>query len=73
MAATDLVLALTGASGTPYGIRLLEVMLCAGCTVHLSIRPSAVEVMEREVGRTVHLNNFIPADLLGDLARSVDT
>ena len=27
MAATDLVLAMTGASGAPYGVRLLEVWL----------------------------------------------
>ena len=33
MAATDLVLAMTGASGAPYGVRLLHVLLRAGRTV----------------------------------------
>jgi flavin prenyltransferase len=66
MAATDLVLAMTGASGAPYGVRLLEVLLRAGRTVHLSISPSAVEVMQLELDRTVRLDHFDLADLLGD-------
>jgi 4-hydroxy-3-polyprenylbenzoate decarboxylase len=68
MAATDLVLAFTGASGTPYGLRLLEVLLRAGRTVHLTISPAAVEVFERELGRHLRLNQFDPAELLGELA-----
>jgi 4-hydroxy-3-polyprenylbenzoate decarboxylase len=72
MAAADLVLALTGASGAPYGIRLLEVLLQAGRSVHLCISPAAVEVMEREVGRHVRLDHFEPADLLGAAANNVD-
>jgi flavin prenyltransferase len=63
---SDLVLAVTGASGSPYGVRLLEVLLRAGRTVHLVISPAAVEVMERELGRKVRLDAFDPADLLGD-------
>ena len=66
MAASDLVLAMTGASGAPYGVRLLEVLLLAGRTVHLTISAAAVEVAERELGRLVHLDRFEPRDLLGD-------
>ncbi len=65
MAATDLVLALTGASGAPYGVRLLEVLLRAGRTVHLVMSPAAVEVLEQELGRRVLLQRFQVADLLG--------
>jgi 4-hydroxy-3-polyprenylbenzoate decarboxylase len=65
MAATDLVLALTGASGAPYGVRLLEVLLAAGRTVHLALSPAAVEVLEQELGRRVRLDRFDLADLLG--------
>lgn len=65
MAENDLVLAFTGASGAPYGVRLLEVLLRAGRTVHLVISPAAVEVMERELDRTVRLDRFELADLLG--------
>jgi 4-hydroxy-3-polyprenylbenzoate decarboxylase len=66
MATTDLVLAITGASGSPYGVRLLEVLLEAGRTVHLTISPAAVEVMERELDRRVRLDHFDLQDLLGD-------
>jgi 4-hydroxy-3-polyprenylbenzoate decarboxylase len=68
MAATDLVVALTGASGAPYGVRLLEVLLGAGRTVHLTISPAAVEVMDRELERHVRLDDFQLRDLLGESA-----
>jgi 4-hydroxy-3-polyprenylbenzoate decarboxylase len=68
MAATDLVLALTGASGSLYGIRLLEVLLQAGRTVHLTLSPAAAEVIEHEMDRHVQLDRFEPRDLLGDAA-----
>jgi 4-hydroxy-3-polyprenylbenzoate decarboxylase len=72
MAANDLVVAITGASGSPYGVRLLEVLLRAGRTVHLSVSPAAVQVMERELGRTVRLDAFDPIDLLGDAAPALE-
>lgn len=56
---------MTGASGSPYGLRLLETLLAAGRTVHLTISPAAVEVMEREVGRSVSIDAFNPVDLFG--------
>jgi 4-hydroxy-3-polyprenylbenzoate decarboxylase len=68
MAATDLVVALTGASGAPYGVRLLEVLLAAGRTVHVTLSPAAAEVIERELGRAVDPDRFDPADLLGPAA-----
>jgi 4-hydroxy-3-polyprenylbenzoate decarboxylase len=68
MAANDLVLALTGASGSPYGVHLLEVLLNAGRTVHMTLSPAAVEVIEQELGRKVLLDRFNPADLLGESA-----
>src|SRR5262245_26923385 len=68
MAATDLVVALTGASGSAYGVRLLEVLLRAGRTVHLTISPAAAEVLEQELARRVQLTRFDPRDLLGDAA-----
>ena len=68
MAAADLVVAFTGASGAPYGVRLLEVLLHAGRTVHLTLSPAAVEVIERELERKVSLARFDLRDLLGDSA-----
>lgn len=45
-----LVLAMTGASGAPYALRLLEVLLLAGRQVHLSISPSGQSVLKQELG-----------------------
>jgi 4-hydroxy-3-polyprenylbenzoate decarboxylase len=64
MAATDLVLGITGASGAPYAVRLLATLLQAGRTVHLTISPAAVQVLETELQRRIDLKNFRPADLL---------
>ena len=74
MAASDLVVAITGASGSAYAIRLLEVLLRAGRTVHLVISPAATEVFDREIGRAVNLDpaHFDPATLLGDRAEGLD-
>ena len=73
----DLVVAMTGASGAPYGVRLVEVLLRAGRTVHLTISPAAVQVCEQELNRSLKLDesDFDPPVLLGasivglDLAR----
>ena len=62
--ADDLVVAITGASGSPYGVRLLDVLLRAGRTVHLVVSPAATQVMERELGVTIDLARFDPALLL---------
>ena len=68
MAAGDLVLALTGASGAPYGVRLLEVLLRARRTIHLTLSPAAAEVLEQEMERRVLLDRFQLRDLLGESA-----
>ncbi len=70
MAASDLVVAITGASGSAYAIRLLDVLLRAGRTVHLVISPAATEVFAREIGRKVNVDpaHFDPAILLGERA-----
>jgi 4-hydroxy-3-polyprenylbenzoate decarboxylase len=74
MPATDLVVAFTGASGAPYGIRLVEVLLRAGRTVHLTISPAAAEVFDTEIGRPLKLEpaEFDPASLLGPGANELD-
>jgi flavin prenyltransferase len=65
MASTDLVVALTGASGARYGTRLLEVLLHAGRTVHLVVSPAGAEVIKQELDRDIKPDRFEPADLLG--------
>lgn len=54
----DLVVAMTGASGAIYSIRLLEVLLALGRTVHLTISPAAAQVLDLELGIRVDLANF---------------
>ena len=63
---SDLVLAITGASGSIYGTRLLETLLAAGRRVHLTISPAGAQVLAHELDRRVSLEHVAPADLLGD-------
>ena len=58
-----LVLAITGASGAVYAVRLLDVLLAAGCDVYLSISPAGQAVLKEELGLTVDLDDFDPASL----------
>lgn len=58
-----IVVAITGASGAAYGVRLLEVLLAAGRKVHLTISPSGQAVLEHELGLKVNLAAFDPGSL----------
>lgn len=72
MAAGDIVVAMTGASGAPYGLRLLDVLLRAGHSVHLIISPAAAEVLLLEMGRCVRLDAFTPRDLFSESSPPTD-
>jgi 4-hydroxy-3-polyprenylbenzoate decarboxylase len=65
-----LVLAITGASGAVYGVRLLEVLAGSGRDVHLLISPSGASVIQQELGREIHLNQFDPRSLVPEAAES---
>ncbi len=52
------VLAITGASGAPYAIRLLHVLARSGRTVHLTISPSGAQVLRQETGIAVDPDHF---------------
>jgi 4-hydroxy-3-polyprenylbenzoate decarboxylase len=62
----NIVLGVTGASGAVYAVRLLEVLLAAGCDVHLSISPAAASILRQELGLSVDLDRFDAASLLLD-------
>jgi 4-hydroxy-3-polyprenylbenzoate decarboxylase len=74
MAATDLVVAFTGASGAPYGVRLVEVLLRAGRAVHLTVSPAAAEVIQQELGVPLRLGaaEFGARALFGPRAAGLD-
>lgn len=59
-----LVLAITGASGAVYAVRLLEVLVESGRHVHLMISPSGAAVIQQELERTVSVDQFALSQLL---------
>lgn len=65
-----LVLAMTGASGAPYAVRLLEVLLRGGHEVHLLISPSGQAVIRQELGLQVDLQQFELKQLLPNVPLS---
>ena len=60
----DLVVAITGASGAIYATRLLQVLVNAGRRVHITVSPSAAEVLCHELGIKVDLEKFDSQRLL---------
>ncbi|MCE2725398.1 MAG: UbiX family flavin prenyltransferase [Planctomycetaceae bacterium] len=65
MADLPIVVAITGASGAPYGVRLVEVLLAAGCDIHLTVSPSGQAVFATETDRRIDLDRFDLSALLG--------
>jgi 4-hydroxy-3-polyprenylbenzoate decarboxylase len=59
-----LVLAMTGASGAVYAVRLLEVLLQSDRHVELTVSPSACAVIKQEMGREVDPDDFRLRDLI---------
>lgn len=59
-----LVLAISGASGSVYCVRLLQLLLYAGQEVHLLVSPAGKTVLEQELGIQVDLHHFNVNDLL---------
>jgi 4-hydroxy-3-polyprenylbenzoate decarboxylase len=60
----NLVVAITGASGAAYAVRLLDVLLAAGRDVDLTISPSGRTVLHEELRRDVALDAFREGNLL---------
>lgn len=60
-----ITLALTGASGMAYGIRLLECLLAAGCRVDLLISQAARIVARQELDLALPGDNAALAELFG--------
>src|SRR5581483_6560308 len=53
-----LVVAITGASGAVYAVRLLEVLLQEGADVHLMISPSGAAVLKQELDVRIDVERF---------------
>jgi flavin prenyltransferase len=63
---SNVVVAITGASGAIYAVRLIEVLIAAGRTVHLTISSAATHVFKQELGLKIDLEKFDPSQLLPD-------
>ncbi len=59
-----LVVAMTGASGSIYAVRLLEVLIAAGYDVHFTMSAAAKLVLKQELDLTVDLDDFQESSLL---------
>jgi flavin prenyltransferase len=57
----DLIVAMTGASGAPYAVRLLQVLSRFERPVHLTVSSSAVQVLREELGLEISLDSFNPS------------
>jgi 4-hydroxy-3-polyprenylbenzoate decarboxylase len=64
MKTKNVVLAISGASGAVYAVRLLEVLIAAGYDVYLTISPSAQQVLKQELDLSVDLDDFSLNSLL---------
>ena len=70
--ARRLIVGLTGASGTIYGIRLIEVLADnTDFEIHLTLSEASARVLAEEVGIQVDPDNFSIADLIGRDASNV--
>lgn len=58
-----IVVAMTGASGMAYAVRLLEVLSTCECDVHLIISNTAYQVLETETGISIPVQEFDPCAL----------
>ncbi|MGE0761186.1 MAG: UbiX family flavin prenyltransferase [Pirellulaceae bacterium] len=63
------VVAITGASGAVYAVRLLEVLARANREVHLTISPAGQEVLRHERQIEVDLRSFRLESLVGQLTK----
>jgi 4-hydroxy-3-polyprenylbenzoate decarboxylase len=60
----SIILAITGASGAVYSVRLLQVLLAAGRDVHLVVSESGRAVLKQELDLDVDLQKFDADQLL---------
>ncbi len=67
------VLAMTGASGAAYGLRLLEALLHAGCEVHVTVSPAALQVLQTELGPGINPRDWMTPRTQKDAAAGADS
>ncbi len=69
---SDLVLGITGASGSIYAVRLLEVLLNAGRHVHVVLSAAGRQVFDHELGRAITEGQPVVEQLITDPSPDCD-
>jgi 4-hydroxy-3-polyprenylbenzoate decarboxylase len=59
----EIIVAITGASGAQYAIKLLQELVDKGCHVHLTISDAGAQLLKHEMDINVDLNDFSPVAL----------
>lgn len=62
----NIVVGISGASGVVYAVRLVEVLIAAGCNVELSISRTAAGILKKELDLDINLDRFNPSKLMLD-------
>jgi len=68
----NVVVAMTGASGAAYGMRLVEALVATGADVQLTISPAAADVIRQELDLAVDLERFHVGQLMLDIGPAPD-
>jgi len=71
MSSNDVVLAITGASGSAYALRLAQVLLAAGKHLHLVVSGAARQVMSRELEAEFPANGASAAEWSAMIERTL--
>lgn len=66
-----IVVAITGASGVPYGVKLLQELVEKDCQVHLTISKAATTVLRHEMDIHVDLRDFSPEHIIGRQVKQI--
>ncbi|NQU08298.1 MAG: UbiX family flavin prenyltransferase [Candidatus Abyssubacteria bacterium] len=59
----EVIVAITGASGAQYAIKLIQTLVDSACRVHLTISVAGARVLKHEMGIDMNLQDFSPAAL----------
>ncbi|RJP66782.1 MAG: UbiX family flavin prenyltransferase [Candidatus Abyssobacteria bacterium SURF_17] len=67
----NIIVAISGASGAPYAVRLLQILVEKQCKVHLTISRSAALVLNHEMDIKVDLRKFSAKSLIGKATKQI--
>lgn len=66
-----IIVAISGASGAPYAVRLVQILVEKKCKVHLTISRPAAIVLKHEMDIDVDLRNFSAKSLIGKATKQI--